>query len=34
VGLRINHFPTHFAPVVPNPHSVQNADFPLHDSAC
>ena len=26
---RINHFPTHFAPVVPNPHSVQNADFPL-----
>eukprot|EP01046_Picozoa_sp_COSAG06_P072804 COSAG06_NODE_21470_length_755_cov_2.579268_1_plen_73_part_10 len=26
---RINHFPTHFAPAVPNPHSVQNADFPL-----
>eukprot|EP01046_Picozoa_sp_COSAG06_P056948 COSAG06_NODE_10938_length_1593_cov_42.445783_1_plen_107_part_10 len=29
LAWRINHFPTHFAPVVPNPHSVQNADFPL-----
>ena len=29
IGRRINHFPTHFAPAVPNPHSVQNADFPL-----
>ena len=27
--VRINHFPTHFALAVPNPHSVQNADFPL-----
>ena len=25
----VNHFPAHFAPAVPNPHSVQNADFPL-----
>jgi hypothetical protein len=33
VKLRINHFPTHFAPAVPNPHSVQNADFPLEHFA-